>query len=176
VLDPPTFRGSPLYEVPTRPHTFWCRSLIRYDGLVSIILKICLSSCFSTRESGLLYLITMRFACLVSVSVNFVKILSSSRERVEVSLQSKGKSPNSVRDIEHSTTCENSSEVVHMDAVITNTQEGITRTTIDRVFRTSAMVVITSLWERLCLMSGEEAHTSKTTLTNYATHFHKHMY
>ena len=66
MLDPPTFRGSPRCEVPTRPHTVWCRSPIRYDGLVSIILRICLSSCLLAHESGILSLQTMRFVCLVS--------------------------------------------------------------------------------------------------------------
>ena len=69
VPEPPTFRGSPWYEVPTRPHTVWCGSPIRYDGPVAIILKICLSSCLSAHESGLLYLRVVRFTCLVISSV-----------------------------------------------------------------------------------------------------------
>ena len=39
VLDPPTYMGSPRYEVPTRPHTVWYRIPIWYDDLISIILK-----------------------------------------------------------------------------------------------------------------------------------------
>lgn len=54
VLDPSTFRGSPRYEVPTIPHTIWCRSLIWYDGPVAIILDIFLSSCCSTHDSVML--------------------------------------------------------------------------------------------------------------------------
>lgn len=72
VLDLQTFKGSPPYEVPTRPHTTWCGSPIRYDGLVSILLRICLNSCLSTQESGLLCLQEVRFMCLVSVSVTCV--------------------------------------------------------------------------------------------------------
>jgi len=54
VLDLPTFRGSPWYEVPTRPHTIWYKSTIRYDGLVSIDLDIFLRSCYSAHESVML--------------------------------------------------------------------------------------------------------------------------
>ena len=56
MLDPPTFSGSPLYEVPTRPQTTWCGNPIQYNGLVSIILKICLNSFLSAHESGLICL------------------------------------------------------------------------------------------------------------------------
>jgi len=73
VLDPLTFRGSPRYEVPTRPHTIWCGSPIRYDGLISIVLRICLNSCLSAHESGSLCLREVRFAFLVSVSVTCVE-------------------------------------------------------------------------------------------------------
>ena len=44
-------RGSPKYEVPTRPYTIWFRSPTHYDGEVSIILDIFLSSCCLTHES-----------------------------------------------------------------------------------------------------------------------------
>ena len=72
VLDLPTFRGSPWYEVPTRPHTVWCGSPIRYDGLVAIILRIFLNSWLSAQESGLISLQEVRFACLVIVIVTCV--------------------------------------------------------------------------------------------------------
>ncbi len=121
VLDPPTLRGSPRYEFPTRPHTIWCRSPIRYNGVVFTILKICLSSCLLARESGPLCLQTMRLTFLVSASVTRVKVLSPQRERVEVSLQSKGKSSNSVRDTQHSQTSVDFDGVVHTDAKVTNT-------------------------------------------------------
>ena len=44
MLDLPTFMESPRYEVQTRPHTAWSGSPIRFVGLVSIILNICLKS------------------------------------------------------------------------------------------------------------------------------------
>lgn len=66
LLDPPTFMGSPQYEVPTRPHTVWCKIPILYDGLIAIILKICLSSFLLAHESAILSIQTMRFVCLVS--------------------------------------------------------------------------------------------------------------
>ena len=69
VLYLPTFRGSPRYEVPTRPHTIWCGNPIWYDGTVAIVLRICLNSCFSAQESGLLCLREVIFACLVIASV-----------------------------------------------------------------------------------------------------------
>ena len=69
VLDLPTFMGSPQYEVPTRPHTMWCGSPIRYDGSVSIILKIFLTSCVLAQESGMLCLRIVRFARLMIASV-----------------------------------------------------------------------------------------------------------
>lgn len=74
VLDLPTFRGSPQYEVPTRSHTVWCGSPICYDGPVSIILKICLRSCFLSHDSGILSLQTTRFLCLVSAQCNLCLI------------------------------------------------------------------------------------------------------
>lgn len=72
VLDPPTFKESPRYEVPTRTHAIWCGSPIWYVALIAIILRICLKSCFSTQDSGLLCLQEVRFAFLVSVSVTCV--------------------------------------------------------------------------------------------------------
>ena len=54
MLDSPTFRGSPWYEVPIIPHTIWCRSPIQYNGSVSIYLEIFLSSFCSTHESVML--------------------------------------------------------------------------------------------------------------------------
>ena len=101
VLGSSTFRGSPQYEFPTRPHTIWCQSPIQYHGPVSIILHMCLSSFFLARESGLLFLQKARFTCLASAKFTCVKVPSPQRERVEVSLQSKGKSPNSIRDTQH---------------------------------------------------------------------------
>lgn len=55
-VEPANIKGSPRYEVPTRPHTIWCGSPIQYDGPVSIILKICLNSFLSAHESVLLCL------------------------------------------------------------------------------------------------------------------------
>ncbi len=72
VLDLPTLRRSPQYEVPTKPHTTWCGSPIRYDGLIAIILKICLKYCLSAQESGLLCLWEVSFACFVIYSVTCV--------------------------------------------------------------------------------------------------------
>jgi len=59
-------RGSPRCEVPTRPHTVCCRSPIRYDGPISIILNIFLISCLSAHDSGLICLRIVRFVCLLS--------------------------------------------------------------------------------------------------------------
>ena len=95
---------------------------------------------------------------------------------MEVSIQSKGKSPNSVKDTKHNRTIATFDGVFHMDVAITNTQEGIARKALNGVVPASVMVIITSLWERLCLMSGEASHAGRTMLTTYKTHFHKHMY
>ena len=106
MLDPPTFRGSPQYEIPTRPHTVWCGSPIRYDGAIAIILKICLNSCLSAKESGLLCLREVKFTCLVSVSVTCVNgSFTVEGEMVRVSPKSVGRSPNSARNIQHNKTC-----------------------------------------------------------------------
>ena len=50
MLDPPTFRESPRYEVPIKPHIVWCRSSIWYKGLVSKSLNIFLVLAIIMRE------------------------------------------------------------------------------------------------------------------------------
>lgn len=72
VLDLPTFKPSPQHEVPSRLHTVWCGIPIRYDDLFSIILNICLSSCLSAQDNGLVYLRVVRFTCLAIASVTCV--------------------------------------------------------------------------------------------------------
>ena len=72
LLDLPTFRGSPQYEVPTRPHTIWCGNPIWYDGPGAIILSICLNSCLLAHDSGMLCLREVRFMFLVISSVTCV--------------------------------------------------------------------------------------------------------
>ena len=76
MLDPPTLTVSPWYEVPTRPHTVWCGSPIRYDGPVTIVLRICLNSCLSAHERGSLCLRDVRSTCQVNVSVIVLMVLS----------------------------------------------------------------------------------------------------
>lgn len=76
VLDLPTFRGSPWYEVPTRLHTVLCGSVIWYDVPISTILRIFLNSCFLLQESGLIFLQEVRFECLVNASVLASMVLS----------------------------------------------------------------------------------------------------
>jgi len=70
VLDLPRFKGYPQYEVPTRPHTVWCMSIIQYDGLVAIILNIFFNSWLSAHDSGSLSLRKMRFVCLMTAYCN----------------------------------------------------------------------------------------------------------
>ena len=48
---------------------------------------------------------------------------------MEVSLKSKGKSPNSVRDTQHNRTCASSSGAVHTDAIVTHTRRNSTYNT-----------------------------------------------
>jgi len=83
VLDTPTFKGSTWYEVPTRPHTVWCGSPIQYDVPVAIVLRICLNSCLSAEESGLLCVQEVRFVCLMSVIVVVSMVLSVWGEKGE---------------------------------------------------------------------------------------------
>ena len=118
VLDPQTFKGSPPYEVPTRPHTVLCGSPIRYDDLVSIVLRICLKSCLSTQESGFLCLWEVRFTCLVSVSVLVPTVLSLRREESEGEFQVER--DQSQLSQEHTTqrTCTTSGGAVDLDAAV----------------------------------------------------------
>lgn len=119
MLDPPTLRGSLQYEVPTRRHTIWCGIPIWYDDLVSIILNVCLISCFSTQESGLLCLRAVRFACLVIDSVTCVKLLSPERGRVRVSPKLDGRKTDYVRNTQHNKMFTTSGGGIHTDAAVT---------------------------------------------------------
>lgn len=84
---PSKFRGSPLYEFPTRPNTIFYRILIWYDGLVAIILEIFLSS-FSLAHESVMHVTSRKWGeyaywvrninlCLGSITI---------RERVKVAI------------------------------------------------------------------------------------------
>lgn len=121
MLDPPTFKGSPRYEVPTRTHIVWCGSPIRYDGPVAIIINICVKSCLLALESGLLCIREVRFTCLVSVSVTCVNgSFTIEGERVRVSPKLVGRTPNFSRNTQHNRKSTACGGTVHRDAEVTS--------------------------------------------------------
>jgi len=79
VLDPPTFMGSPQYEVPIKSHTLWCRSPIQYKGPISKSLKICLSSSFQHRRVMQWCLQKAREVRLVSVKLQLCQGSSTAK-------------------------------------------------------------------------------------------------
>lgn len=122
VLDPLTFMGSSHYEVPTRSDTIWCGSPIRYDGPISIILKIHLISCLSTQESGLLFLSEVHMPS--DFSCYLCQWLFHYRGRGwDFVLSRMGGSPTFVRNKQHNRTCTSSGRLVHIDATVTTHKE-----------------------------------------------------
>lgn len=118
VLDLPTFRGSPRCEVPTRPHIVWCGSPIRYNGLVAIILKICLNSCLSVQESGLLSLARIKVRVLGDCKCLFCQWFFHHRGRGWEWVPSRLGEFQTLLG-KHNRTCIASDETVHTDAEVT---------------------------------------------------------